>query len=40
MKKVEVSDSSDVTFNISSSDVDENTPYYGFIAPADMFDVV
>lgn len=40
MKKVEVSDDSEVSFDISSSDVDENTPYYGFISPADMFDVV
>jgi hypothetical protein len=40
MKKVEVSNESEVSFNISSSDVDSNTPYYGFISPADMFDVV
>jgi len=40
MKKVEVNNESEVSFNISSNDVDPNTPYYGFISPADMFDVV
>lgn len=41
MKKVELSDNDEnVNFVISSSDVDPNTVYYGFISPADMFDVV
>jgi hypothetical protein len=40
MKKVEVSNESEVSFNISPDEVDPNTPYYGFISPADMFDVV
>lgn len=40
MKTVEVNDNSEASFDISSSDVDENTPYYGFISPTDMFDVV
>ena len=38
MKKVESNDDSDVSFTLSSSDVDPDTPYYGFISPVDMFD--
>ena len=40
MKKVEVSNEPEVSFNVSLNEVDPNTPYYGFISPADMFDVV
>ena len=41
MKKVEIGDSdSDVKFEIPSSEISSNTVYYGFISPADMFDVV
>lgn len=41
MKKVEIGDNdSDVKFEIPVTDIDSNTVYYGFISPADMFDVV
>ena len=40
MKNIEVSNESEISFNISSNDVDPNTPYYAFISPADTFDVV
>lgn len=41
MMKVEIGDSDDnVKFDISQYDVDPNVAYYGFISPADMFDVV
>lgn len=41
MKKVEIWDSDEnVKFEISSYDVDPDVAYYGFISPADMFDVV
>ncbi len=41
MKKVELGDSDEnINFLISASDVDPNTVYYGFISPANMFDVV
>ncbi len=41
MKKVEINDSDNsVKFEISSNDVNPSTVYYGFISPADMFDVV
>ena len=41
MKKVELGEGEDTArFTVSSSEVDPNTSYYGFISPADMFDVV
>jgi len=41
MKKIELNDNDgDVKFEISSNDVDSSMAYYGFISPADMFDVV
>ncbi len=41
MKKVEINDSdTSVKFEIPSSEVSSSTTYYGFISPADMFDVV
>lgn len=41
IKKVEINEwAESVDFNISDSDVDSNTTYYGFISPVDLFDVV
>ena len=41
MKKVELNDADgNVKFEISASDIDSSKAYYGFISPADMFDVV
>ena len=41
MKKVELNDADgNVKFEISASDIYSSKAYYGFISPADMFDVV
>lgn len=41
MKKVEIGSNSDnIKFEVSSSDVDPDVEYYGFISPIDVFDYV
>lgn len=41
MKKVELNDADgNVRFEISDGEIDSSKAYYGFISPADMFDVV